>query len=89
MSVNPFKIRETSLAGPVTDILPVTPSDSTDLALVAVSLYVQSGGTIALVTVAGQTRTLTVADYSYLPVGVSRVLATGTTATGIHALVLA
>ena len=89
MTTNPFKKREPSLAGPVTDILPVTPSDSTDLAAVATSLYVQGGGTLALIPVAGPTRALRVADYSYLPVGVVRVLATGTTATGIHALVLA
>lgn len=33
-------------------------------------------------------RTVTVADQTLLPVGVRRVHATGTTATGLHALVL-
>lgn len=87
--MNPFKNRELSLNGPATDIIPVTPSDSADLPMVAPAIYVETGGALAVVTVAGQTRTLTVADFSLLAVGVSRVLATGTTATGIHALVLA
>jgi hypothetical protein len=87
--VNPFKNRALSLGGPATDILPVTPSDSVDLPMVAPAMYVETGGNLVIVTVAGQTRTVKVADYSVLAVGVSRVKATGTTATGIHALVLA
>ncbi|WP_372840316.1 hypothetical protein [Phaeovulum sp.] len=87
--MNPFKNRELSLNGPATDILPVSPSDTVDLPLIAPAIYTETGGTIVIVTVAGQTRTVKVADNSVLAVGVSRVMATGTTATGIHALVLA
>ncbi len=87
--MNPFKNRDLSLNGPATDILPVLPSDTVDLPLVAPAIYTETGGTIVIVTVAGHTRTVKVADYSVLAVGVSRVMATGTTATGIHALVLA
>lgn len=86
---NPFDSREASLSGPAHDILPVTPSDSVDLIHVALALYVQTGGNLAIVTEAGTTRTVAVADFSILPVGVRRVNLTGTTATGIHALVLA
>lgn len=85
---NPFEHRALSLNGPATDIVSVTPADATDLADTALALYVETGGTISIVTVRGQTRTVKVADYSLLPVGVARVRATGTTAAGIHALVL-
>jgi hypothetical protein len=86
---NPFKGRTLPLGGPATDMAPITPSDSTDLPHVALALYAETGGTVALVTVAGATRSVRVADFSMLPVGVRRVLATGTTATGLHAMVLA
>lgn len=87
--INPFNNRVSSLSGPARDIVPVTPSDSTDLTDVAIGLYVETGGTIVLTTVQGQTRTVQVADFSILPVGVVRVLSTGTSASGIHAMVLA
>lgn len=85
---NPFDGRAIALSGPATDIRPVTPSDAADLADVALALYVETGGSLSLVTEAGQSRSVTVADFSMLPVGVRRVNATGTTAAGIHAMVL-
>lgn len=85
---NPFKNRAVSLSGPTQDILPVTPNDAVDLSDVAVALYTEIGGSIALVTASGQLRTVSVSDFSILPVGVQRVLATGTTASGIHAFVV-
>lgn len=85
---NPFQNRAASISGPATDIIPVVPDDVQDLPSVAVSLYVEGGETLSVVTVNGQTRTLQVTDFSILPVGVSRVNLTGTTASGIHALVL-
>lgn len=87
--MNPFSSQARSISGPATDVLPVTPDDGTDLADVAIALYVETGGAVAIDTVGGQTRTVEMADFSILPVGVRRVRATGTTATGIHALVLA
>lgn len=86
---DPFKNRAPDAAGPATDIVPVTPADGTDLATVCQALYVETAGIVSFVSAAGQTRTVKVADYSILPVRVRRVRATGTTATGIHALVLA
>ncbi len=88
MTTNPFTNRVSSLSGPARDVAPVTPSDTTDLSEVAIGLYVETGGTLAMTTVRGETRTVQVADFSILPVGVTRVHATGTTASGIHALVL-
>lgn len=85
---NPFTQRTPSLDGPALDILPVTPSDSIDIPSVAIALYVEVGGLISILTVAGGNRVVALGDRSYLPVGVVRVMATGTTATGIHALVV-
>jgi hypothetical protein len=64
------------------------PADTTDLPQVAVGLYVETGGALSIVTVAGQTRNISVVDFSIVPIGVRRVHARGTTASGIHALVL-
>ncbi|CAD0186670.1 hypothetical protein RUESEDTHA_03579 [Ruegeria sp. THAF57] len=86
---NPFTNRVSSLSGPARDIAPVTPSDTADLPDAAIGLYVEAGGTVVLTTVRGQMRTVDVADFTILPVGVLRVHATGTTAAGIHAMVLA
>lgn len=87
--MNPFDNRIQALSGPATDALPVTPDNITDLPHVAIGLYVETGGTVSMVTVSGEMRSIGVADFSVLPVGVRRVNATGTTASGIHALVLA
>ena len=85
---NPFQSRSPDLSGPANDILPVTPSDSVDLPCVALALYVERGGVISFVTERSQSRIVTVADNAILPVATRRVNVTGTTATGIHALVI-
>ncbi|MET4130189.1 hypothetical protein [Roseovarius sp. MBR-6] len=87
--MNPFKNRTNALSGPATDALPVTPDDAVDLPHVAIGLYVETGGTVSVVSAAGETRQMVVADFSILPIGIRRVRASNTTATGIHALVLA
>lgn len=78
-------------SGLVYDMVPVTPNDSTDNVgadNVAVGLYVETGGAIAFLTHDGTARTVTVPDFHTLTCSVSRVKSTGTTATGIHALVV-
>ena len=85
---NPFSRRASSLSGPGIDYVPVTPDDATDLPDIAASVYVEGGGAISFVSVKGQTRTVTVPEFGWLVCGVTRVLATGTTATGIHAVVV-
>ncbi|NIY80916.1 MAG: hypothetical protein HWE33_02435 [Rhodobacteraceae bacterium] len=85
---DPFKNRTPSLNGPATDLSPVTPSDTTDLETVAVALYIEGAGTLSLETQKNETRTVAVGDFAILPVGVRRVNATGTTATGIHAFIV-
>ena len=87
---NPFSGRAAPISGPATDIAPVTPDDGADLPDAAIALYVQTGGVVVIDTVGGGVaRAVPVGDGAFLPVGVTRVRATGTTATGIHALVLA
>ncbi|MBS8228350.1 hypothetical protein DYI42_19170 [Vannielia litorea] len=86
--MNPFEARLPSLSGPALDLAPVTPDDDTDLPAIAVSLYIETGGDIVVDTMKGETRTVTVADFSIFPVGVRRVRATGTDASGIHALLV-
>ncbi|TNE67716.1 spike base protein, RCAP_Rcc01079 family [Celeribacter ethanolicus] len=85
---NPFKNRMPSLNGPAHDLVPVTPSDSADLPDTALALYVETAGTLVYTSVAGEQRTTKVAAFSILPVGVNRVFATGTTASGIQAFVV-
>ena len=84
---NPVDFRDASLSGPAHDIQPVLLSDSVNLPTVALALYVQTGGVLSIV--AGAARSVVVADFSILPVGVRRVNQTGTTANGIHAMTLA
>jgi uncharacterized protein YggE len=85
---NPFKNRVIGLSGPATDLMPIVPSDQAALAEVAVSLFVETGGALAVVTVSGETRTVNVPDFSVFPVGVTKVLSTGTTASGIHGFIV-
>lgn len=65
----------------------VTPSDTTDLTRgTCRGLYIGATGTVVVQTEEGVTLTLAgLAAGSILPLMVRRVLATGTTATGLHA----
>lgn len=85
---DPFKNRAPSLNGPANDLLPVTPSDVTDLPSVALALYVETGGAVNFISQTGQQRSVSVGDNAILPVGTRRVNATGTSASGIHAFIV-
>lgn len=77
----------TNLVAPARDGVPVTPSDSVDLAIVPRALFVGQTGNLAAIMAGGQTVAFqNVQTGSILPVRVQRVLQTGTTATGIVAL---
>ena len=87
---NPFNF-DTKSTGLVFDMLSVTPNDSTDnvgAGNVAIGLYIENGGTVVFLTKDGNERTVVVPDAFYLVCSVTRVKSTGTTATGIHALVV-
>ena len=75
------------------DWVPVTPNDGTDNMTsgsgdIVVGFYVTVGGAVAFITEGG-TRTVTYLSGTIVPCsGVTRIKSTGTTATGIHALVV-
>jgi hypothetical protein len=83
---NPFHNKSSNLSDPGRDYMPVTPDDAAELPVVAVSLYIESAGAVSFESVTGQVRTVMMPDFGWLFCGVRRVLATGTTALGIHAI---
>ena len=64
----------------------VTPNDGVDLPELTRALNVAGAGNIALVTEGGSSVTINVAAGVVFPINARRILATGTTATGIVAL---
>ena len=83
-----FQTTSPSLAGPASHGFAVTPSDSTLLAETTRGIYVSSGGSIAALMLSGAS--VTFADVpagTTLPVRLTKIMATGTTAGGIVALV--
>ena len=72
--------------GVASDLVPVTPSDDDALSEPAIALYVETGGDICFVSWRGAERTVAVPDNGHLQCAVRQVKATGTTASGIHAL---
>ena len=87
---NPFHNRGPNEFGLVHDMIEVSTSDSTDnvgTGNVAVGLYVEVGGTVVFLNKDGNERTVVVPDNFYLTCSVKRVKSSGTTASGIHALV--
>ena len=73
--------RKPDVTGPAGDLVPITPSDTTDVD--ADALYIEGAGSLSVITEAGNTRTINVPDNFILPIAVRRVLV-ATTATGIH-----
>ncbi len=87
MSKANFASRAASPTGPATILKTVIPSDTADLPDGATrSLYVTGGGALAVVDTVGNTAMLISGTGQYHPIRVSRILASGTTATGIIAL---
>ncbi len=64
----------------------VVPSDTVDMIELPKAIRVDGGGTIVLRGDDGHAESFTVSDGETLPFRPTRVLATGTTATGIKAL---
>lgn len=89
---NPFIYENApNQSGLVIDMIEVTTSDSTDnvgSGNIAIGLYIETGGDVVFLNKDGNERTVTVPDFHTLTCSVKRVKSTGTTATGIHALVV-
>lgn len=67
----------------------VTPSDATDLVNITRYIAISAAGTIKVTTMGGETVTIPSGAFAagqLIPLRVSRIWATGTTATGIVAL---
>lgn len=65
---------------------PVTPDDDVDLPQRARALYVEGEGAVAFIAIDGTQDIWNVPANFIIPITVVRVLATGTDATGIHAI---
>lgn len=78
---------------PGSDVFAVTPSDTTGVsdgsarAPLVRELFVTAAGNLKVTTQAGNDRTIAVVAGQQIPCAVTRVFATGTTATGIIAYV--
>lgn len=73
---------------PANDAFAITPHDTNDLAQTTRGIYIGGAGAVAVITQAGTTVTFSgAAAGSVIPVSVSRVLSTGTTATNLVGLV--
>jgi hypothetical protein len=84
---DPYEAIAAGLSGPADDLHAVTPDDGADLpGGVCRSIFVGVGGNVVLRDKHGHEVTLVSADSQYHPIRPARVLATGTTATGILAL---
>lgn len=77
-----------SLTGPAVHAFPITPNDAADLPEVTRALYIGGAGAVVLRLSSGQTVTFAgLSAGSLLPVRADRVLAVGTTATGLVGMV--
>ena len=88
---DPFQGVSVQLNGSVYDMVPVTPNDGADNVgadNIAIGLYIEGEGNVTFHNKYGVSRTVAVPNNFYLICSVKRVLSTGTTATGIHAMVL-
>lgn len=89
---NPFIYENApNQSGLVIDMVEVTTNDSTDnvgSGNIAIGLFIETGGDVVFLNKDGNERTVTVPDFHTITCSVKRVKSTGTTATGIHALVV-
>jgi hypothetical protein len=86
MAINDFFGFKKNLTSPPNDGLSITPDDNTDLTAVIRAINVDTAGTVAVLTTRNTSLTLYVAAGIVFPIMAKRVLATGTTATGIVGL---
>lgn len=83
-----FQYSTPSLSGPAAHAFAVAPNDGADLSETTRALYVGTAGSITAVMASGSSVTFgSIASGTVLPVRVTRVLATGTTASAILGLV--
>lgn len=81
-----FKYNGPGLSSPISKIEVVTPNDATDLAMVTRAICVAESGLVEVVAKDGGEGAIYIAAGVPFPIRVSRIKATGTTATGIVGL---
>ncbi|MGB5558071.1 MAG: hypothetical protein WBN04_08665 [Paracoccaceae bacterium] len=86
MAFDPFSDAETGLQSPATIIQEIIPSDTTDLEIATRAINVATSGVVRILTIDDTEGDVFVVAGSTFPVRARRVLATGTTATGIRGL---
>jgi len=83
-----FADMQASLSGPASSGFSITPSDGDDLPETTRALYVGTGGNLSMRMLSGETLTLlNVLPGSFLPLRVTRILSTGTTAAALVGLI--
>lgn len=75
------------LSSPAADVFPITPNDGADLSNTTRAIRAAGAGNVVLITLSGQQRTCAFAAGETRPIRATRVLATGTTATGLEGMV--
>ena len=75
-----------SASGPADFGFEITPSDTTDLDMTTRLIRAETGGVIKWHNLNGETQTTTVDAGERVPIKARRVLATGTTASGLEGL---
>ena len=87
MIEKPFENRSLDVSGPLRRAQSITPSDDVDLSFETRAVYVANGGDLSVLTANGETVTLSsVLGGAFYPISIHRVLATGTTASGLVGL---
>jgi len=81
-----FRNHASGLESPATRLLNVIPSDTDPLAFSTRAIAVDTAGYVQVETVAGDVGQVYVAPGAPFPLRAIRILATGTTATGVVAL---
>lgn len=80
-----FRDFQPSLSSPIEGgAFAITPNDNSDLPQTTLQIYATGAGNIAAVFKSGNTGTFPVASGDLRDVRIKRVLATGTTATGLY-----
>lgn len=83
-----YDTHASGLESPATDAFAITPSDTQDLPQLTRALYVGGGGAAVVVLKSGaEVAFANLAAGSVLPARLRRVKATGTTATGLVAMI--
>lgn len=83
---DPFETHQSGLESPASRAAGIVPDDAADLSFATRAVSVAETGYVQLMTVGGDTVRLFVAAGVPFPIRARRVLATGTTATGIVGL---